>query len=237
MPKKNRSALSQAAALIGRKGGRAKSASKAAAVRANGRKGGRPRKRRPRSPRVAAGWPAEPLRPWTVLVVARTLMEKTVIEANGFEHAIFPDCDQLAQRLGLPVVAYTSTAGTPPYTRYGSSDQSGMQAADRDDILDALTETRQALAERPPASVRDGASLRAWSTEQLRELRALLNRAEVALAAGEWPWNTAAPLSEAAIAYADGLIALDLDDDFDHSGFFYPPEEEHTDSAMKASPR
>lgn len=38
------SKINSAAALLGRKGGKAKSEAKTAAVRANGKKGGRPRK-------------------------------------------------------------------------------------------------------------------------------------------------------------------------------------------------
>lgn len=39
--------ISEAMRLLGRKGGSAKSDAKAAAVRANGKKGGRPRKKKP----------------------------------------------------------------------------------------------------------------------------------------------------------------------------------------------
>lgn len=44
-PKKNRADVTNAAALLGSKGGRVKSKAKAAAARENGKKGGRPRKR------------------------------------------------------------------------------------------------------------------------------------------------------------------------------------------------
>jgi len=156
---------------------------------------------------VEHGWPKIPLNPCTIIIASGTLLEKTTIGGDGHERAAFVDRDELSKRLRLPVEAYRSGAGTPPYTVHGMGDAGGVRKMDRDRVIEALNRTREMFGVAPP--VEDAAGLRHWASAQLRSLRRLLDHAERELKAGDWPWNGAARIAAAADEYVDAIYALD----------------------------
>jgi hypothetical protein len=157
------------------------------------------------------GWPDPPERPWSIIIAAGSLALGPARNRDDDPNPVFITCEELTARLRMPVVAANSTPGTPPYIRSGHGERPGVPAADVADIRAALRSTREMFAE-PPAGVTTEAALRQWCVTQLHELRALLERAETALAAGEeWPGDVAFELADAATAYADALFAWDVD--------------------------
>lgn len=222
-------AVSRAAALIGRRGGKAKTDAKAKAVRANGAKGGRPPKRRRMLKNVGQQPPrgkearTRGKRPWSTVVLRGTLVEKTSVTKTGIEIPNLPSRQALEHLFGLPVAAFYSSAGDPPYVTWGGGEAGGVTPAEYQEVRDALRDVRQIVADLTPREVRDAKTLKIWAAAKLSNLRRLVDEGERFLAAGRYPGDIADEIASAADAYADALFNLGLDDDrpFDDTGVTY----------------